>query len=256
MTTVPPPPAEGFELLVRSSRPANAYEETMERLLQSVRLGLIAPGERLPAERDLAVMLKVSRDTVREALSTLAEAGYVESRRGRYGGTFVVAELPETRVPVDRAAAGAASGPARSPRELIAEIEDTAVLRRVLEVGAAREAAARNLTAEERASLSHALDACRDSPDADHRRLDSRLHLIIAELSGSPSLVPAIANLRTRVNALLDEIPMLRPNLSHSDEQHAEIVGAILAGRPDAAAAAMTEHVEGSTALLRGFFGR
>ena len=149
-----------------------------------------------------------------------------------------------------------APGPVPSPRELIAEIEDTAVLRRVLEVGAAREAAARNLTADERASLSHALDACRAASDADHRRLDSRLHLIIAELSGSGSLVPAIASLRTRVNALLDEIPMLRPNLAHSDDQHTAIVGAILAGRPEVAAAAMMEHVEGSTALLRGFFGR
>lgn len=250
MKSTPQLPAEGFELLVRSSRPANSYEETMERLLQSVRLGLIAPGERLPSERDLAAMLKVSRDTVREALSTLAEAGYVASRRGRYGGTFVVSELPQV------GAGRAVARPERGPRELVAELEDTAVLRRVLEVGAAREAAARDLSADDRASLSHALDACREAPDSDHRRLDSRLHLVVAELSGSPTLVPAIASLRTRVNALLDEIPMLRPNLSHSDDQHAAIVGAILAGRPDAAAAAMLEHVEGSTALLRGFFGQ
>ena len=137
-----------------------------------------------------------------------------------------------------------------------AELEEVAALRRVLEVGAAREAAARDLTADERATLSHALEVCRAASDADHRRLDSRLHLIIAELSGAPTLVPAVANVRTRVNALLDRIPMLRPNLVHSDGQHAVIVGAILAGRPDAAAAAMLEHVEGSTALLRGFFGR
>ena len=53
------------------------------------RLGLAAPGERLPAERDLAARLGVSRVTLREALHALQEAGYVESRRGRYGGTFV-----------------------------------------------------------------------------------------------------------------------------------------------------------------------
>ena len=54
-------------------------------------------------------------------------------------------------------------------------------------------------------------------------------------------------------NALLDEIPMLRPNLSHSDAQHEAIVSAILAGRPQSASEAMLEHIEGSAALLRGF---
>lgn len=234
--------ADGIELLVRAVRPTNAYEETMQRLLQSVRLGLIGPGERLPSERDLAAMLKVSRDTVREALATLVEAGYVVSRRGRYGGTFVVDQLPSEAAPYSSVPALTAD-----------EVEDVATLRRVLEVGAAREAAARELSAAERQSLTRALEECGAAEDEHHRRLDSRLHLLIAELSGSPSLVPLVANLRTRVNSLLNEIPLLRPNLTHSDAQHQAIVTAILAGRPDSAAEAMREHVEGSTALLRGF---
>ena len=232
----------GIELLVRAGRSANAYEETMQRLLQSIRLGLIRPGERLPAERELASLLHVSRDTVRDALGTLSDAGYVVARRGRYGGTFVVDELPS-----DEARRGAAAEVGE------AEVEDTATLRRVLEVGAAREAAGRQLGAGERDALSRALEECAGARDADHRRLDSRLHLLIAELSGSPSLVPLVANLRTRVNALLDSIPLLGPNLAHSDAQHAAIVAAILAGRPESAAEAMLEHIEGSTALLRGF---
>lgn len=235
-------PSDGVELLIRAVRPTNAYEETMQRLLQSIRLGLIGPGEKLPAERDLAGMLKVSRDTVREALSTLAEAGYVVSRRGRYGGTFVVEELPLTT----------SLRPVQPPPGA-SEVEDTAVLRRVLEVGAAREAAARALSTEDRAALTLALEECNAARQDDHRRLDSRLHLLIAEISGSPSLVPLVANLRTRVNALLDSIPVLSPNISHSNEQHEAIVSAILSGKPDEAAAAMHEHVEGSSALLRGF---
>ncbi|TDP91652.1 GntR family transcriptional regulator [Leucobacter luti] len=234
--------ADGIELLIRAVRPTNAYEETMQRLLQSVRLGLIRPGERLPAERELAAMLKVSRDTVREALATLADSGYVVSRRGRYGGTFVVEDLPlETDLRTGDTHMGEA------------EVEDVATLRRVLEVGAAREAAGRELSAEERQSLTRALEECSGADDSRHRRFDSRLHLLIAELSGSASLVPLVANLRTRVNDLLNEIPMLRPNLAHSNAQHEAIVAAILAGRPDSAAEAMREHIEGSTALLRGF---
>lgn len=235
------PRGEGTELLIKAVRPTNAYEETMQRLLQSIRLGVIPPGERLPAERDLASMLKVSRDTVREALSTLADAGYVISRRGRYGGTFVVGELP--------------NGLGADPQCVVTaeEVGDVTVLRRVLEIGAAREAAARDLTSDERSALARALDACTNAAATDHRRLDSRLHLLIAELSGSPSLVPVAANIRTRVNALLDAIPVLEPNIAHSTEQHTAIVAAILAGRPQAAAEAMAEHLEGSAALLRGF---
>ena len=52
------------------------------------------PGESLPPERELAARLGVSRDTVREAIKSLADAGYLVSRRGRYGGTFLADELP------------------------------------------------------------------------------------------------------------------------------------------------------------------
>ena len=83
------------ELLLRPGRAGNAFEETVQRLLQSIRLGLIEPGGRLPAERELATMQGVSRDTVRDAIAALTEAGYLTSRRGRYGGTFVMDELPD-----------------------------------------------------------------------------------------------------------------------------------------------------------------
>ncbi|UBH07071.1 GntR family transcriptional regulator [Leucobacter sp. Psy1] len=240
------PTREGIELLAHAVRPANAYEETVQRLLQSVRLGLIMPGERLPSERDLATMLGVSRDTLRDAISTLAEAGYVVSRRGRYGGTFVRDELP--------AADGPTSAPLRrTPGADDAEVEDVTVLRRIVEVGAAREAAARELPASARAALATALDECGSASLPHHRRLDSRLHLTIAEVSGSPSLVPIAADLRTRLNTLLDSIPVLAPNIEHSNEQHDRIVAAILSGRADEAAAAMSEHIAGSEALLRGF---
>ena len=81
-------------LLLTPARTANAFEETVQRLLQSIRLGVSALAERLPPERELAVMLEVSRDTLREAIASLADAGWVVARRGRYGGTFVADELP------------------------------------------------------------------------------------------------------------------------------------------------------------------
>jgi len=240
-------PADGVtaeDAVLRPVREQNAFEETVSRLLQTIRLGLVAPGEALPSERDLATRLAVSRDTVRAAITSLAEAGYLVSRRGRYGGTFVSESLPEP--------AGAPSAEPGS-RPSSAEIEDALVFRSILEVGAARAAAARTLTASERELLWSSLGDSRAATGDDYRRLDSRLHLVIGELTGSPSLLPALADNRMRVNRLLDGIPLLDRNIRHSNEQHETITIAILTGDVDGAGAAMAEHLDGSATLLRGF---
>jgi len=234
------------ELLLRPVAVGNAFEETVQRLLQSVRLGLLSPGERLPAERELAGRLGVSRDTLRVALASVADAGYLVSRRGRYGGTFVSEVLPSR----------SQTEPGRErpvPQASSAEIEDALTLREILEVGAARVAAARALTPAERELLWTTLADTTAAAGDDYRRLDSRLHITIGEVTGSSSLVPLVANARTRINALLDEIPLLAPNIAHSNDQHHAIVIAILAGQPDRAAEAMREHLAGTALLLRGF---
>jgi DNA-binding FadR family transcriptional regulator len=227
------------EALLRPVRLGNAFEDTVGRLLQTIRLGVLAPGESLPPERELAARLGVSRDTVREAIKSLSDAGYLVSRRGRYGGTFLSEELPSQT--------GAAPGVSR------AEIDDALRLREILEVGAARMAANRTLTAAEREMLWSRLTDVRDADPHDYRRLDSRLHLAITEAAGSPSLVPLVAENRMRLNTLLDQIPLLPRNIDHSDEQHEAIVMAILAADCEGAAAAMRAHVQGSAALLHGF---
>lgn len=228
------------EALYRPVRNGNAFEDTVARLLQTVRLGIVAPGDALPSERELAVRFSVSRDTVREAIKELADAGYLVSRRGRYGGTFVSESLPQA-VPAPMAPVNPA------------EIDDVLGLREVLEVGAVRAAARRSLPAAEREELFSRLRETAAAGSSDYRRLDSRLHLAFAELTGTPSLVGLVADSRSRVNDLLDRIPLLAPNIAHSNQQHAVIVDAILRGDEDAAAATMLEHLAGSAALLRGF---
>ena len=86
----------GTELssLLGPVRAGNAFEETVERLLTVIKLGVVAPGDRFPAERELAGLLGISRITLREAIRALQQAGYVESRRGRFGGTFVTYTRP------------------------------------------------------------------------------------------------------------------------------------------------------------------
>ena len=240
-------PGLADDALFRPVRAGNAFEDTVGRLLQTIRLGVVEPGEALPPERDLAARFAVSRDTVREAIKSLADAGFVVSRRGRYGGTFV------SESPPPRGIANAVEDASAQAVVSSAEIDDVLGLREMLETGAARAAAGRSLSAGERDLLWTRLGETAASSVGDYRRLDSRLHLTIGELAGAPSLVPLIADNRMRVNELLDRIPLLEPNLAHSNQQHEAIVIAILTGDVDRSSEAMREHLDGSAALIRGF---
>ena len=75
-------------------RPPTTFEETVERLGTAIRVGVLAPGSKLPAERKLATELGISRSTLREALMTLVQSGHLVAHRGRSGGTFVAEEPP------------------------------------------------------------------------------------------------------------------------------------------------------------------
>ncbi|MGW3562746.1 FadR/GntR family transcriptional regulator [Streptomyces sp. NPDC000941] len=229
--------------VLRPVRAGNGFEEALERILRILRLGLVPEGERLPSERELAERLRISRVTLREVLKVLADQGLVESRRGRYGGTFVRAR-PEP-------AGGGEDELRRRIREV--DVEDTLRFREVLEVGAAGLCAAHGLSEERAARLRAALDATRDAPLADYRRLDTMLHLTLAELAGSPSLAAQYAAVRATVNDLLDCIPLLVRNLEHSQAQHTALVEAVLDRDADGAREVMREHCEGTAALLRGF---
>lgn len=235
----------------RPVRGGNAFEITVARLAQAIRLGAVATGERLPPERELAQRLRVSRVTLRQAIAALREAGYLCSRRGRAGGTFVV-------FPGDSAAVagrGPASDPATLARDMGEHLYDALDFRRVLEPGAAALAASRPLSAANRANLVGCLTASRDRDPATRRVNDSRLHLAIAAAGGCASVAAAIADVQLRLDQLLAAIPVLRRNLDHSDAQHTRIVEAILAGDPATARAAMEEHCDGTAELLRGLLG-
>jgi DNA-binding FadR family transcriptional regulator len=243
---------EGVDALAPVLRPVhagNGFEEALEQILQVVRLGLVPAGERLPSERELARRLGISRVTLREVLKVLHDQGLVESRRGRYGGTFV------------RRRAERGAGESRLEEELRRQlcelgpggIEDALRFREVLEVGAAELCAAARLEGAAARRLRDCLDATSDATLSDYRRADTLLHLAVAELCGSPSVATHYAAVRARVNELLDCIPLLVRNLEHSQAQHTALVEAILAADPAAAREAAREHVAGTAALLRGF---
>jgi DNA-binding FadR family transcriptional regulator len=230
----------------RAVRTGNAFEETVERLLEGVKLGVYAPGDRLPPERELTRRLGVSRITLREALHELAAAGYAETKRGRFGGTFIIRQ-PEPMVP-DELTADAA-------RDIASGLDDALTFRRVVETGAADMAARASLSRQQRESLAECLAGMADAGSFGYRQADTRLHLAIADAAGSPLLTASVVEARVRLVDLLNAIPMLERNLEHADVQHTAIVRAILAGDPEKARRTMEEHVAGTAALLRGFLG-
>jgi DNA-binding FadR family transcriptional regulator len=234
--------------VLRPVREGNAFEETVERLLTVIKLGLVAPGERFPAERELAAQLGISRLTLREAIRELHEAGYVCSRRGRLGGTFVTYTWPAPDTGELRRLA------IRDGDKLT----DALTFRLAVETGAAESlagllgAAAGDGT---QASLLARLADVNAAGPQDYRRLDTLFHLSIAELTGSSLLAAACADARMRLNDFLNAIPVLQRNIDHTAGQHAAIVEAILEGDAQAARTAVAEHLQGTAALLRGFLG-
>src|SRR5260370_16407571 len=85
----PAPAADPFGALLAPVPMRTAGERSAERLVTAIAVGEFEPGQRLPTERELSATLEVSGTTVREALQRLQAAGYVTTRRGRGGGTFI-----------------------------------------------------------------------------------------------------------------------------------------------------------------------
>lgn len=218
----------------------NAFEVTVDRLADSVRLGVLPSGQRLPSERELSELLGVSRVTLREAIRVLREAGLLITRPGRNGGTFVAPAVPRF----------IGDDPAGTQ-----DVADVTQMRRILEPAAAELAAQQSLAADDRATLRRCLNQSLVD-DSTRRQADSRLHLAIAAASGNGLLAEAVAELQLKVDRLLAQVPVADQAIAHSHAQHRAIVGAVLAGRSEQARLVMIEHVEMTSALLRGFLGR
>ena len=66
-----------------------AFEQICERIRAQIAAGTLRPGDKLPAERDLAQQLGVGRNALREALRSLEIAGVVRLQKGAKGGAFI-----------------------------------------------------------------------------------------------------------------------------------------------------------------------
>ena len=77
---------------LRANDPRAVYRQIADEVVRGVAVGILKPGERLPAARELAAELKLNPNTVQHAYRTLKQEGIVEARRGL--GMFVAAAPP------------------------------------------------------------------------------------------------------------------------------------------------------------------
>jgi DNA-binding FadR family transcriptional regulator len=158
------------------------YEQVAERIAADIRAGRLAPGDRLPSERDLARRLEVGRASVREAIAALQVSGVIETRPG--SGSFVAAGAHERGESHDA-----------SPSALLEA-------RALLEPAVARLAAERGRADAEAEGLLTAMEAAADAGDgAGWNDCDRRFHQRIAALTGNPVLL----DLAGRIAATMDE---------------------------------------------------
>jgi GntR family transcriptional repressor for pyruvate dehydrogenase complex len=230
-------PATARDLLLSPVEPAGAVEQVVRRIGEAIGAGLLAPGERLPGQIELAETLGVARMTLRQALAVLEDAGLLEVRRGRTGGAFVAADPPP---------------PALDPptAEKLRALTDW---RRAISGEAAALAAARR-TARELEALRAAMHIVEQAAGgaAGFRRADARFHVLVAELSRSRRLVAAEANLQVELGEVLAITPGPARARRVSQAGHEPIVAAIADADPEAARAATIRHVEATHDWVRG----
>jgi DNA-binding FadR family transcriptional regulator len=232
-----------------------AGERIAERIVTAIALGEFVPDQRLPTERDLAAMLEVSRTTVREALQRLQASGYVTTRRGRAGGTFV-------------ATGGGPYGPAAGlgpeaddmiRRTLVPAWQDlTAILdfRSVIEQTIARTAAQRRGD-KDIAAIRQAVAEYSTATDRDSSHLaDHALHLAIAKATHNDRLVELSASIRREVSLGFDAEPYSPQVRQLAIKQHPTLADAVIAGDADRAAALAAEHFSLTEDMLRELHAR
>ncbi|HET9101887.1 MAG TPA: FCD domain-containing protein [Solirubrobacteraceae bacterium] len=230
--------ASSLETVFAPVHSQTAFEEAVERLGTAIRLGLLPPGTRLPAERELCSRLGIARSTLRQALVALGQSGHLRATRGRGGGTFVADPQPPAAPPSPQAIA--------HWRRLCDE-------RMAVEVGIAVLAAERADDARLDAldALAVAIDGMLEDFGA-YRQADIRLHVGLAEATESPRLVAQMTETQAAMSGLISLIAHPPEVLHVSNMSHRRLLAAVRARDVAAAAREMAEHVRGTEHVLAG----
>lgn len=216
----------------------SAVDTVRARIALAVELELVAPGERLPPDAEIADALDVSEMTVRRALQSMAEDGLVRRRRGRNGGTFVQngrATSPDAAVDAYRADAE--------------EVHRLIDLRTLLECALAHHAALR-ATPAQWAELEEIIrDAAAAQDWASYHRADQRFHRALALCSGLEWAQEQHAAVLADLYRYFIPYPIDR--LRDANEDHARLLTALRDRDPVVAVDVIRDHLQ---ALHRTMF--
>lgn len=217
---------------LQAVEPRRLYRQIADQIRKLIGKGVVAPGERLPAERDLARRLGVSRPSLREAVIALEVEGLLDVRVG--SGIYVARAGSPSR--------GADLGGASGPFEVIRA-------RWMIEGECAALAAKHGTDAQLRAIRKAHADLQREAK-RHHNPLDAdrAFHVRIAQATGNSALELVVQTLwDQRVGPLYRalEVKLEYPAMAGETlSEHQAVLDAILARRPAAARAAMRRHMD------------
>jgi GntR family transcriptional repressor for pyruvate dehydrogenase complex len=226
---------------------ARAYELVVERVEEQILAGTLKVGDRLPAERDLAARLQVSRAAVREAMRTLEAQGVVRSGvgSGPDAGT-VVSALPSEAL-------------TRVLRLHVAlnnfALDDVVAARVMLERSSTGLAAA-HASPSALAAVAAPLEAMAASPGLlEFNDLDTAFHIAVAEAGGNRLVADMTIAIREAMRLpILRELEQLGERWAavrtQLYDEHLAIHDAIAAGEETRAGELMAEHIHSSRRLL------
>ena len=214
---------------LQAVEPRRLYRQIADQIGQLIASGEFPPGARLPAERELASSLGVSRASVREAIISLEMGGLVEVRVGT--GIFVTAPAMQTQ-----AARDAGPGPF-----------DLLEARKLVEGEIAATAATR-ASRSDLEGLRQSLERMEEHVDdfAVREATDREFHLAIAKATGNGSLEVVVEGLwdqRAELWGRLQRHFHTQELAKKTIRDHAAILAALVARDPEAARAAMHRHL-------------
>ncbi|MFV0426794.1 MAG: FadR/GntR family transcriptional regulator [Beutenbergiaceae bacterium] len=229
------PEQDGWEPVRRQ----RTYEQVIARIEDQILDGRLRVGDRLPAEREFAHLLGVSRPSLRESLRVLEALGIVEVRLGGEGGTFLSSKVSSGFVNV-----------MKLQHALAYFSSDNIVEARLaLEEWSCGEAARRRQS-EDLADLSAILDDM-ERPEiavAEFNRLDTAFHIRIASATNNSLVAQLMDSLRLLIQRSMVEryshLPDWRQTAKTVQHEHRDILAAINSQDRGRAASLVRDHIE------------
>jgi GntR family transcriptional repressor for pyruvate dehydrogenase complex len=216
------------------------FEEAIDQIAYAIHVGDLKVGDRLPAERQLAARMEISRPTLREATAVLAQAGIVTVTLGSRGGTIIKSDTVPAYL-LDRGV-----------QIRVSEVAHVLEARRLFEPQVAQLAA---IFADEDdfAALRHTVDGQRTSHDRDELgKWDERFHIALARATRNPAVVSVMRDLLRKLAIAWD----MEHDVDLGTEMHERTIEALMTKDPEAIDAVMNEHLSILEDLWEGEAGR